>query len=260
MRALVASLAWQDYRNDAYSSARSVLGVGGGGRTAVGAVRLEIRLVSSLTGALGKRPGHPGSHPLGRRPVQRRVYRTIEPAQRRGFRLAAHPANCRDGDLTVDAAPVTAVEMIPTVANDPLLGSSPVPQGLDQVLLSQTAAEKLGAKAALARWPVSAGRWPVVVRRRTRVQVLHVSPLEAFARDGLFAPLTLLEAAEDYRDGRRASVRLAGRYGRRFGAAGIRRFACMPAASRMSSRCVSTSLRRTCWSRPRLRPSPRCNR
>ncbi|MGO4611403.1 hypothetical protein AB4142_34220, partial [Variovorax sp. 2RAF20] len=47
-------------------------------------------------------------------------------------------------DLTAGASTVT-VEMIPTTANDPLLGSLPVPQGLDQVLLSQTAAEKLGA-------------------------------------------------------------------------------------------------------------------
>jgi putative ABC transport system permease protein len=34
------------------------------------------------------------------------------------------------------------------------------------------------------------------------VQVLAVLPLEAFARDGLFADLRLLEAVEDYRDGR----------------------------------------------------------
>ena len=78
-----------------------------------------------------------------------------------------------------------------------------MPQGLDQIVLSHTAAEKLAARpgdwleARFARQV--AGR---VEAQRTRLQVLAVLPLEAFARDGLFADLGLLEAAEDYRDGR----------------------------------------------------------
>ena len=93
--------------------------------------------------------------------------------------------------------------MIPTAANDPLFERLPVPQGLDQVVLSHTAAEKLGARAG--DWLQASFGRQVAGRseaQRTRVQVLHVLPLQAFARDGLFAPLALLEAAEDYRDGR----------------------------------------------------------
>ena len=37
--------------------------------------------------------------------------------------------------------------------------------------------------------------------QRTRLRVQGVLPLAAFPRDALFAPLALLEAAEDYRDG-----------------------------------------------------------
>ena len=78
-----------------------------------------------------------------------------------------------------------------------------MPQGLDQIVLSHTAAEKLAARpgdwleTSFARQV--AGR---VEAQRTRLQVLAVLPLEAFARDGLFADLKVLEAAEDYRDGR----------------------------------------------------------
>jgi putative ABC transport system permease protein len=78
-----------------------------------------------------------------------------------------------------------------------------MPQGLAQIVLSHTAAEKLAARPG--DWLESgfarqvAGR---VETRRTRLQVLAVLPLEAFARDGLFAELSLLEAVEDYRDGR----------------------------------------------------------
>ena len=93
--------------------------------------------------------------------------------------------------------------MLPTAAGDPLLAGLPLPHGLDQIVLSHTAAEKLAARPGdwletrFARQV--AGR---VEAQRTRLQVLAVLPLEAFAREGLFADLALLEAAEDYRDGR----------------------------------------------------------
>ncbi|KAB7487872.1 ABC transporter permease, partial [Klebsiella michiganensis] len=66
-----------------------------------------------------------------------------------------------------------------------------------------TAAEKLAARPG--DWLETVFSRQVAERveaRRTRLQVLAVMPLEAFARDGLFADLNLLEAAEDYRDGR----------------------------------------------------------
>jgi len=93
--------------------------------------------------------------------------------------------------------------MLPTACGDPWLAGLPVPKGLDQIVLSHTDAEKLAARpgdwleASFARQV--AGRFEA---RRTRLQVLAVLPLEAFARDGLLADLKLLEAAEDYRDGR----------------------------------------------------------
>ncbi len=69
--------------------------------------------------------------------------------------------------------------------------------------LSFTAAEKLGARAGdrlLGSFNRQQGgdvQW-----RQTPLHVRAVLPLAAFERDGLFASLALLEAAEDYRDGR----------------------------------------------------------
>lgn len=200
--ALVASLAWQDYRNDAWLSACSVLALVAVIAPLLVLFGLKFGLVSSLTERLENDPATREIIPLG---GGRFSAAFIEQLSQRGdvsFALPRTRQIAATADLTAGASTVT-VEMIPTTANDPLLGSLPAPQGLDQVLLSQTAAEKLGAKAG--DW-LQAGFGRQVAGRgeaqRTRVQVLQVLPLEAFARDGLFAPLTLLEAAEDYRDGR----------------------------------------------------------
>ncbi|WP_042935122.1 FtsX-like permease family protein, partial [Pseudomonas gingeri] len=107
-------------------------------------------------------------------------------------------------DLSLDRqGPALNVEMLPTAEGDPLLGGLPAPIGLAAMLLSQTAAEKLGAKAG--DWlEVSFSRQVAgrVESQHTQIRVQAVLPLEAFGRDALFAPLGLLEAAEDYRDGR----------------------------------------------------------
>jgi putative ABC transport system permease protein len=93
--------------------------------------------------------------------------------------------------------------MIPTATGDPLLGQVAAPAALDRVVLSQTAAEKLRAKpgdvleATFTR-QVSGQRQA----QRTPLHITAVLRLEAFARDGIFTSMALLEAVEDYRDGR----------------------------------------------------------
>jgi putative ABC transport system permease protein len=200
--ALVASLAWQDYRNDAWLSACSVLALVAVIAPLLVLFGLKFGLVSSLTERLENDPATREIIPLGGGRFSAAFIEQLSQRSDVSFALPRTRQIAATADLTAGASTVT-VEMIPTTANDPLLGSLPVPQGLDQVLLSQTAAEKLGAKAG--DW-LQAGFGRQVAGRgeaqHTRVQVLQVLPLEAFARDGLFAPLTLLEAAEDYRDGR----------------------------------------------------------
>ena len=196
--ALVASLAWQDYRNDAWLSVCSVLALVAVIAPLLVLFGLKFGLVSSLTERLENDPATREIIPLG---GGRFSSEFVEQLRQRNDVAFALPRT-RQIAATAQLGAVT-VEMLPTAANDPLLAGLPMPKGLDQIVLSHTAAEKLGAKAG--DWlEASFGRQVAgrVESQRLRVQVLQVAPLEAFARDGLFAPLGLLEAAEDYRDGR----------------------------------------------------------
>ena len=196
--ALVASLAWQDYRNDAWLSVCSVLALVAVIAPLLVLFGLKYGLVSSLTERLENDPATREIIPLG---GGRFSSEFVEQLRQRGDVAFSLPRT-RQIAATAQLGAVT-VEMLPTADNDPLLAGMPMPRGLDQIVLSHTAAEKLGAKAG--DWlEASFGRQVAgrVESQRLRVQVLQVAPLEAFARDGLFAPLGLLEAAEDYRDGR----------------------------------------------------------
>nr|WP_315413978.1 FtsX-like permease family protein [uncultured Pseudomonas sp.] len=195
---LVASLAWQDYRNDAWLSACSVLALVAVIAPLLVLFGLKFGLVSSLTERLETDPATREIIPLG---GGRFSSAFVEQLGQRPDVAFALPRT-RQIAATAQVGTLT-LEMLPTASGDPLLAGVPMPRGLDQIVLSHTAAEKLAARpgdwleTSFARQV--AGR---VEARRTRLQVLAVVPLEAFARDGLFADLGLLEAAEDYRDGR----------------------------------------------------------
>ncbi|AZF45149.1 ABC-type antimicrobial peptide transport system, permease component [Pseudomonas sp. R1-43-08] len=195
---LVSSLAWQDYRNDAWLSACSVLALVAVIAPLLVLFGLKFGLVSSLTQRLETDPATREIIPLG---GGRFSSALVEQLGQRSDVAFAIPRT-RQIAATAQVGTVV-VEMLPTAAGDPLLAGLPMPKGLDQIVLSHTAAEKLAARPGDWLEPrfarQLAGRVEV---QRTRVQVLAVLPLEAFARDGLFADLSLLEAVEDYRDGR----------------------------------------------------------
>ncbi|MBJ2205201.1 FtsX-like permease family protein [Pseudomonas sp. 1079] len=195
---LVASLAWQDYRNDGWLSACSVLALVAVIAPLLVLFGLKFGLVSSLTERLETDPASREIIPLGGGRFSAAFIAQLGERSDVAFavpRTRQIAATAQVGTLTL--------EMLPTAAGDPLLTGLPMPHGLDQIVLSHTAAEKLAARpgdwldTSFARQV--AGR---VEAQRTRLQVLAVLPLEAFAREGLFADLALLEAAEDYRDGR----------------------------------------------------------
>ncbi len=196
--ALVTSLAWQDYRNDAWLSACSVLALVAVIAPLLVLFGLKFGLVSSLTERLETDPATREIIPLGGGRFSRAF---IEQLGQRSDVAFALPRT-RQIAATAQVGALT-LEMLPTAAGDPLLAGLPTPRGLDQIVLSHTAAEKLAARpgdwldTGFARQV--AGR---VEAQRTRLQVVAVLPLEAFARDGLFADLSVLQAVEDYRDGR----------------------------------------------------------
>lgn len=99
--------------------------------------------------------------------------------------------------------PAVTVDLIPTADGDPLLRRWGLPTpGQGQVVLSWSAARKLGlgpGQDLVGR----VGRMVAGQRQEARLglKLAGVLPLEAQAQETAYAPLDLLEATEDYRDG-----------------------------------------------------------
>ncbi|MDJ0739041.1 MAG: ABC transporter permease [Gammaproteobacteria bacterium] len=95
-------------------------------------------------------------------------------------------------------------ELIPSGPGEPLLpADAALPDGLNSVVLSPSAAEKLDA-APGDTISASVTRRFAGSKQRVHVElsVAGIAPVAAFARDGAFADVRLVEAFEEYRDGR----------------------------------------------------------
>jgi putative ABC transport system permease protein len=94
-------------------------------------------------------------------------------------------------------------EMIPTASGDPLLAGLAPLEGPAAVVLTQSAAQKLGAAAGDT---ITGSAIRTVDGRRERTQwplrVAAIAPAAAFPRDGVFAALPALLTVEDFADGR----------------------------------------------------------
>ncbi len=103
-----------------------------------------------------------------------------------------------------NAGRIIRTELIPSGEGDPLLpmGMAP-PSGMSELILSQSAAEKLKVEAG-DRVSGSVVRQFRGRKERQHIEltVTAVAPPIAFARDGAFADVRLVEAFEDFRDGR----------------------------------------------------------
>jgi len=107
------------------------------------------------------------------------------------------------GDLFVDGRRFAEnVELIPTAAGDPVLGSLQSPTQADEVILTAAAAARLGA---VVGDPVRLRVSRILDNRSERAQfslrVVGILPATAFARPAVFLTLPLLVDIEDFRDG-----------------------------------------------------------
>lgn len=98
---------------------------------------------------------------------------------------------------------IVSVELIPSDQGDPLLTNSLLPQGTYRVVLSQSAAEKLNVVPGDTLDGSLARRFRgQQEREHLSFSVAAIAPASAFSRDGAFVTVMLLEALEDFRDGR----------------------------------------------------------
>ncbi len=200
---LIAALAWQDYRDEWRLSLCAVLALVAVIAPLLLLFGLKFGLIGGLTSRLQQDPTVREIIPLAGGRFSAHDITSLAARADVAFALPRTRQIAATADLLDPQGKPLAVEMIPTAVGDPLLGTVAAPVQLRDVLLSQTAAQKLGAQAGQSLEALisrqNAGQ--VQVRRLT-LQVKAVLPISAFARDAVFAPLALLEAAEDYRDGR----------------------------------------------------------
>lgn len=139
---LIAGLAWQDYRNDARLSACSVLALVAVIAPLLVLFGLKFGLVGSLTERLQRDPSVREIIPLGgavSAPISSMPWGSdrTSPSPSRGPGRSPPLQSC----CCLPKGRAVTVEMLPTAAGDPLLQQVPPPQGLQQVVLSFTAAE-----------------------------------------------------------------------------------------------------------------------
>ena len=98
---------------------------------------------------------------------------------------------------------IVAVEVISSGRDDPLLaGQGQLVKDLNQVIISQSAAEKLQLEAGDTIDGSLSRRFQGKKERvHLPLTVAAIAPAGAFSRDGLFASINLVEALEDFRDG-----------------------------------------------------------
>ena len=95
------------------------------------------------------------------------------------------------------------VELIPTQSGDPLLPDGEIPNGFNTIILSKSAAKKLAVQPGHVVDASIARRYQGRMERvHLQLTILAIAPAAAFAREGAFSSLKLLEALEDFLDGR----------------------------------------------------------
>ncbi len=99
---------------------------------------------------------------------------------------------------------IVPVELIASDHGDPLLSpQDPLPEGLNRVVLSRSTAEKLRVEAGDTLDGSLTRRFRGYQERvHLPLTVAAVAQERAFTRDGAFVSVALLEALENYRDGR----------------------------------------------------------
>ena len=108
-------------------------------------------------------------------------------------------------DLTsARSAHILPVELVASASGDPLLtAGEPLPEDLSRVVMSRSAAAKLKVKAGDLLDGSLVRRYRGQQERvHLTLTVAAIAPEKAFQRDGAFVSVQLLEALEDFRDGR----------------------------------------------------------
>jgi len=205
-RRLVVFLAWRDYWHEKLMSICFILALSAVLVPLLVLFGLKYGIVTNLLTPLKEDPRYRQILPVGSGKFGPEWFDAMAGLPEVAFivprtRAIAASISLRVADTEVGR--IIDVELIPSAANDPVLGGLPEPTGLEQVVLSRDAADKLGATAGtrlegiLTRFYNDESQTGLLP-----LEVVGVASAAAFGRDGLFVSKDLMVAVEDFRDGR----------------------------------------------------------
>lgn len=197
-------LAGRDYRNEWQMSGFFILALAAVLGPMLILFGLKFGIVGSMLDNLIQDPRNREVRPIGSGHYDRAWIEQLRSRPEVAFIVPMTRAIAATIELNSDTGKnIIPVEMIPTDRDDPLLKNQQLPQGLQQLILSESAARKLNVAPGDE---VSGSLTRRFQGRNERVhlplKVTDVAKPASFTRDGAFVPLYLVEAAEDFRDGR----------------------------------------------------------
>ena len=203
--AQVHALALSDYRHEWRMSACFVLALAAVLAPMMVLFGLKFGIVSSMVERLIEDPENREIRPVGSSRYGNAWFDTLRTRDDVAFIIPRTRAISAVMDLNSSASGrIVKAELIPSAVGDPLLeAADAAPGGYDRVVLSARLARKLNVRVGDAIDGSIARRFQ---GQRERVHlplsVVAIAPESAFTRDGVFVSLAIVNAAEDFRDGR----------------------------------------------------------
>ncbi|MCG7874875.1 MAG: peptide ABC transporter permease [Candidatus Thiodiazotropha taylori] len=201
-------LAGRDYRNEWQMSSFFIIALAAVLGPMMILYGLKFGIVGSMLNNLIEDPRNREVRPIGSGRYDSAWIEQLQAREEIDFIVPRTRAIAATIDLKSQAAKrIVSVEMITTGPGDPLLKARTIPEDLQQIVLSEKAAQRLKVKTGDEINGSLSRRYKGRSERvHVTLQVVDVARHASFTRDGAFTNLSLLEAAEDFRDGRAVPV------------------------------------------------------
>jgi putative ABC transport system permease protein len=201
----VFRLASRDYLHEWQMSVCFVLGLAAVLGPMMVLFGLKFGIVGAMMDQLIEDPGNREIRPVASGRFDRAWLGSVRDKPEVAFLVPRTRSIAATIDLaSAHSSRIVPVELIASDHGDPLLApDEPLPEGFSRVVLSRSSAEKLAVR------PGNKLDGSLVRRYRGQQERVHltltvaaIAPERAFSRDGAFVSVQLLEALEDFRDGR----------------------------------------------------------
>ncbi len=201
----ILRLASRDYLHEWQMSVCFILGLAAVLGPMMVLFGLKFGIVGAMMDQLIEDPGNREIRPVGSGRYNQEWLESIRSMPEVVFLVPRTRSIAATIELSSEnASRILPVELIASGSDDPLLApDAPLPEGLDRVVLSRRSAEKLAVSAGDVLDGSLARRFQGQQERvHLPLTVAAIAPETAFARNGAFVSVQLLEALEDFRDGR----------------------------------------------------------